>query len=284
MQYTNMLIRLFFKFRKRHGYFPNLFRPKTFNEKILCKILFDRDHNLVATSDKLAVREFVRIRTNNAVSMPRVLYSTHNPEEIYNYRPSFSCVMKSNHASGHVKIITEENDNVHELVQIAKEWLAYNHGEKTGEWAYSKITPKIFFEKFIGTKRKGSFIPPEDIKVFCFHGQPKFVQIDCDRLENHTRDLLWLNFEKIPVRYKYKNIEKQYKKPILWSRMLKFAALLSEGFEFCRVDFYNSDAMLLLSEITHYPVNAGGLFDPKEYDEIFGAFWTNPQSTFLRRN
>ncbi len=66
--------------------------------------------------------------------------------------------------------------------------------------------------------------------------------------------------------------------------MLKYASLLSEIFDFCRIDFYNADAALLLSEITHYPENASGLFHPKEYDEKFGEFWTNPRNTLLHRN
>lgn len=280
---TSMLIRRILGFRRRHGYFPNIFRPRTLSEKILCKILFDRDPNLVTTTDKLAVREFVRIRTNNAVSMPQVLFSTDRPEDLYNYHLPFPCVMKSNHASGHVKFITKENYNAHELVQIAKEWLSDNYG-RTGQWAYSKVRPKVFFEEFIGAEGINFLVPFDDVKIFCFHGRPKLIQMDFDRFNNHTRDLLWLDFEKIPVRYIYNNIGKKYEKPKLLGEMLKYASLLSEKFDFCRIDFYNADAVLLLSEITHYPENGVGLFHPKEYDEKFGEFWTNPRNTLLHRN
>ena len=280
---TSMLIRRILGFRRRHGYFPNIFRPRTLSEKILCKILFDRDPNLVTTTDKLAVREFVRIRTNNAVSMPQVLFSTDRPEELYNYHPPFPCVMKSNHASGHIKFITKENYNAHELVQIVEKWLLDNYG-KTGQWAYSKIKSKVFFEEFIGSEGINSLVPLDDIKIFCFHGRPKLIQMDFDRFNNHTMDLLWPDFEKIPVMNTCENNNKKYEKPKLLGEMLKYSSLLSEGFEFCRVDFFHSDTKLLLSEITHYPGNSGDMFDPKEYDEIFGAFWTDPRNTLLQRN
>ncbi|GAG80917.1 unnamed protein product, partial [marine sediment metagenome] len=50
------------RFKKIHGYELNLDNPKSFNEKVVFKKLFDRDPLLVVTSDKYRVREFIRNR------------------------------------------------------------------------------------------------------------------------------------------------------------------------------------------------------------------------------
>ena len=47
-------------YRREFGRLPNLDRPRTFNEKILCKILHDPRPYLTLFSDKLRVRDHVR--------------------------------------------------------------------------------------------------------------------------------------------------------------------------------------------------------------------------------
>ena len=47
---------------KSLGRWPNLVRPRTFNEKVLRKCLHDRRPLLAQTADKVAVRNFVKER------------------------------------------------------------------------------------------------------------------------------------------------------------------------------------------------------------------------------
>jgi hypothetical protein len=44
------------------GTYPNLFRPATFNEKVLYRSLFDRSRIWTRLLDKYAVRDYVRAR------------------------------------------------------------------------------------------------------------------------------------------------------------------------------------------------------------------------------
>jgi hypothetical protein len=41
---------------------PDLRNPRTFNEKVICKILYDRRTYLTLFADKLGIRAYVRLR------------------------------------------------------------------------------------------------------------------------------------------------------------------------------------------------------------------------------
>ena len=43
----------------------------------------------------------------------------------------------------------------------------------------------IFVEEFLDFKGKS----PNDYKVFCFNGDPKYIQVDYDRFDQHKRNI-----------------------------------------------------------------------------------------------
>src|SRR5437667_5061670 len=65
--------------RKAHGEFPNIISPRTFNEKILCRNLFDRRPLLTQIADKAAVRSYVEARLGARV-LPDLYHLTTQPE------------------------------------------------------------------------------------------------------------------------------------------------------------------------------------------------------------
>src|ERR1700686_4944938 len=67
--------------RIRHGVFPNLISPATFNEKILYRMLFDRRDVLTQMADKAAVRSYVESRLGPQI-LPKLYYLTTRPDTI----------------------------------------------------------------------------------------------------------------------------------------------------------------------------------------------------------
>ena len=49
-------------FKSKHGYEPDLKNPKSFNEKVVYKKLFDRNPLLVTTADKYRARQYIKDR------------------------------------------------------------------------------------------------------------------------------------------------------------------------------------------------------------------------------
>jgi len=101
---------------------------------------------------------------------------------------------------------------------------------KYAEIQYSKMTPRIICEKYIETD---DGLLPNDYKVFCFNGEPKFILAINERETGHHKryffDLNWneLDFEK--KKNKSKN-RKKPRKPNNLNQMIYYSKKLSEGF------------------------------------------------------
>ena len=78
---------------------PNLWRPKTLNEKLLANSLSDRRDVLVQTADKAAVRGYVAERVGEDV-LPELIYIGPNLERFDSETVRIPVVVKATHASG----------------------------------------------------------------------------------------------------------------------------------------------------------------------------------------
>ncbi len=110
----------------------------------------------------------------------------------------------------------------------------------------------------------------KDYKIFCFHGEPKFIQVDGDRFKDHKRDIYDLNWDKLPVQHYYPNFNERVTKPSCLNELLTIAQKLSAEFAFVRVDLYYTNDKIFFGELTFTPENGLKPFKPKEYDELFG--------------
>src|SRR5215471_18177820 len=77
----NILPSVFYHFRQTLGYYPNILFPKTFNEKLQRRKLFDRRPLLTLMSDKYAVRNYVREKLS-VDFFPNLSLLTENPSDI----------------------------------------------------------------------------------------------------------------------------------------------------------------------------------------------------------
>ena len=93
--------RRIYKFRRDHKRWPNIFRPRTFNEKILYRSIFDRRPIFQTLSDKLAVRSYVKGRVGNLAYIPRVLFQTRCADDLLTATLPYCFVLKSNHGQAH---------------------------------------------------------------------------------------------------------------------------------------------------------------------------------------
>jgi hypothetical protein len=140
------------------------------------------------------------------------------------------------------------------------------------EWAYKNIKPRIICEKLL-TENGAS---PKDYKIFCFNGEPKVIQVDLERFKDHKRNMYDINWNLLPVNYMYETEKNVLEKPLALAQMLGYAKQLSADLPFVRVDFYNVDGKIIFGEMTFYPENAIGQFQPESYDHIFGSYLQLP--------
>ena len=258
-------------YRYLHGNFPNLINPKTFNEKIIRAMLFDRNEQLTLFADKYLVREYIKNVLGGTEHLTRIYAVTDNIKTFDFSRLPKEFVMKANHLSGSgVKIVKDiSSENLNEMVQLADEWMNKNHYEKYFEWAYKNIKPLIFFEEVL--QYDGDIA--DDFKIFCFNGEPKFMQVDRGRFTGHHRNFYDMDLNILPFKIAGEVDNFNEKLNIRnFNKMIDIAKKLSAGTKFLRVDLYNIDGRIIFGELTNYPSAGFAKYEPVEWDLKIGSY------------
>ena len=230
--HLNILTNYYFekrKFKKKLGYNLNLKNPKSYNEKVVYKKIYDRNPLLTKTSDKYTVRSYVKKvlgeKEGEKILIP-LLYVTDKPETIPFDELPKDFVIKSNHGSGWNIIVRDGKYDKDEIIKKCECWLKTPYGLDKMEWGYKNIKRKIIIEKFL---KNDEGKPPKDYKFFIFHGKCKMIFVDFDRFGNHTRTLYDENWNYLDVSLKYPK-GKKLKKPKNFEKMKEIAEKIKFGF------------------------------------------------------
>ena len=260
------------RYMNTFGHFPNFINPKTFNEKVERKILFDRNPMLAVFADKLRVREYVTSKLGDDECLTKLYAVVASPSDIGRLTLPQKFVMKPNHASGFVRIVQDASKIAPgELEELATKWLDVDYyKDVTQEWAYRNIKRRIMFEELLQVN--GSV--PDDFKFYCFRGEPRWFHVAHDRFGTLRVNSYDLNLSKLPVRIEpYENFSEKLEAPSNFDKMLEVAKRLSSGTDFLRVDLYSVSGRIVFGELTNYPSNARTVFDPPEWDLRCGSYW-----------
>ncbi len=144
------------------------------------------------------------------------------------------------------------------------------------EWSYRDIVPTLLIEELLTDA--GDDIPA-DFKFLVFDGRAVYLQVDFARFSDHRRNFYDRDLNQLNVTYKkYPSSDRPIVFPQNIDEMFSLADRLGRGFDFLRVDLYNIAGRIVFGELTNYPAAGRGVFDPSEYDKIFGAQWRLPAS------
>lgn len=238
----------------KHMKYPlNLESPTTFSEKIQWLKIFDSNDLKTKCSDKIAVREYCKQKLGKDYFIP-ILEVYNNFDEIDFKKLPKDYVIKTNHGS-HTNIIVRNGNINKELAkQKFDKWMSKDWSWYGCEMAYHRIPRKIFIEKYMKQTSKDDLI---DYKFLCFNGSPKYCQIISDR-HNKNKYANYYDMDFIPqtdisgldfkANYNIKDT-----KPKNWDLMKEISKILSKDFNLVRVDFYEIDGILYLSELTFFP-------------------------------
>ena len=189
-----------------------------------------------------------------------------NKEELKTYVPDrFPCILKPTHSSGQQMICADRSGSL-DREKLGR-WFSINYYSRSREQNYRHLIPKIIVEEFFS---KDGRTVPDDYKVFCFRGVPKFIQVDSGRFSQHTRNLYDTSWIRLPVTFVYPNSMKDDPKPALLGKMLHVARELSAPFPFVRVDMYSTESELRVGELTFFPKSATGSLRPAEAEFTLG--------------
>jgi len=249
---------------------PDLKHPKTFNEKIAWRKLYQRNPQFSLFSDKIAVKaEIARLTGEQGII--ETLWTGAAPEAIPFDDLAPPYVVKVNHSTGGILFVRTPQDVKQEMiVSSMRRQLRLSHGRRLREWGYLGIQPRVLIERMVETP-SGDL--PEDYKFFVYHGRVHFIQFDCDRprgLKLNFYDRAW---NLLPAKLRYPRTSAPIPRPANLAQMIEMAEKIGAQFDFVRVDLYSSPQGILFGEVTFYP-NAGlEPFTPAEWDMTFGEPW-----------
>lgn len=257
-------------YRRAMGEFPNLKKPRSFNEKISWLKLFElpTDPLAAVVADKLRVRNYVTERGYVHALVPLLGIWKNSSEIDFEGLPE-QFVLKCNHGCGMNLICGDKSsfDFGFAKSQIDK-WMKTNWAFLSAEPHYSAIPHRVICEEYV----RGPLV---DYKFFCFNGVPRFYyvskglelgptcgQISFFYMDGQTAPFKRLDHEELSIG--------SVKQPFYFDEMVDIAKSLSEPFKFARVDFLTNNDRFYFSEITLTPSAGMMPLEPKEWDFKLG--------------
>jgi hypothetical protein len=207
----------------------------------------------VTVSDKELVKGFITQHVGNQFNVPTIAVLRSYMEAVRFKYPG-QCVIKPTHASAQV-ILRRDAEKIN--LGAIDSWFDLNFYHVARERNYRKLKPKVIVEPLIF----GQFAP-EDFKVFCWRGVPRFIQVDISRFGKHVRAYFDPEWKRLPFTMNYPAAEASVARPPALDVMLELAAKLSTPFAFIRVDFYARDSQVMVGELTNCPEAGRCVFEP----------------------
>ncbi len=255
-----------FYFRYELGYYLNLDNPKTFNEKLQWLKLFYWPQNKLAIqcADKYEVRSYIE-KVGKAELLNDLIGVWDDPKEINWASLPNQFALKCNHGCGYNLICSDKSKyDGQQVIRQFEKWMHEDFGEYNAEPHYDKISKKILCEKFL----------PGDVinyNIYVFNGKVVFFSVAGGLGDGVGEHLTYYNADGSLASFKNKAYPvKEEKLTDLLPQMRKTAEYLAKGFPMVRVDLFDVDGEIILSEMTFTP--GGGLipFDSYEADKWLG--------------
>lgn len=249
------------------GYKLNLDNPKTFNEKLQWLKLryWPNDKKAICCADKYAVREYMKEIGEDSL-LNDLLYAWDKVEDIKWDELPKSFVIKCNHGCGYNIICHDKAKlDISEAKKTLDKWMKEDFSLFNAEPHYSKIPRKIICEKFL----EGDVI---NYNIYCFNGKPVFFSVAGGLGDGIGEHLTYYNADGTIASFKNGSYPTHNNK--LSNKlpdMIETARRLSKDFPMVRVDLFDIDGKIILSELTFTPGGALIPIQPLLWDEKLGS-------------
>lgn len=252
------------------GYKLNLKNPKTFNEKLQWLKINNRKPEMINMVDKVEVKMFVASVIGEEYIIPTLGVYNSVDEIDFNALPD-QFVLKCTHDSGGIVICKDKSKlDIQAAKKKLSNGLKVNYYYQNREWPYKNVKPRIIAEQYM-TDETGWQL--KDYKIFCFNGEPKFIEVDYDRYVGHKLNVYDLDWNFVDFYMTSPNdVNVNIEKPIELTKMLDFARQLAKNEAFVRVDFYSIGNRIYFGEFTYTPGSGMIDFHPKEWDKKLGEW------------
>lgn len=256
----------------------NLKSPKRFTEKLQWLKLYDRNPKYTSIVDKYSVKAIVREKIGEDYIIP-TLGIWDKPESIDWLSLPDKFVLKTTHGGGSKGVIIckdKDNLNKEDVIKSLNRAIKQNPYIKLVEWPYKNVPRSIIAEKFLEIPEKTDLT---DYKIYCFNGEPQYIQVIQDRNTKETIDFFdinWIHQSFIGLNPNCSNALQVPPRPKKLYEMLEVAKKLAKDIPFVRVDLYNVKGKVYFGELTFYPASGFGIFTPESVDFVLGKLLKLP--------
>jgi len=200
-------------------------------------------------------------------------YSIDSFEKDWSLLPK-SFVLKSNlsYNGNNIKfILDKDKEDVRIIATELSSWLdPRNTMMNTCSCRLYNATPCILAEEYICQEGHTS----DDYKFFCFNGVPKYIYSATEHFNGEHSCISFYDMKWMLVDVKYGDYHPTLvEKPAQFDEMVSIAKKMSAGFPFVRVDFFNVNGRLILSELTFDSGDGHRKFQPTSFDEELGSYF-----------
>jgi hypothetical protein len=271
--------------------------PQTLNEKILYRMLHDRNEILQIFGSKARTRGYLEA-LGLSQYLPRLIWSG---KDMFGLSKAIETesnfVLKPDCGSGATMIVSDFVSNAKpkdisffdnpwglyvyiseriepiKIMSICEAWQRKRYGfrkDAFAEWAYEDGSRTVLMEELMIAS--GDQIP-SDYKFFVFEGKCHFIQVDYNRFFSHKRAFYTRDWERLDLSCIYPQADFDEEKPKLLDEMLLVSETISRNLDFLRVDLYITDSGIKFGECTLYPGGGIDQFDPADLSEKYASLW-----------
>ncbi len=265
--YAAIHLQYFQRFKK----FPNLKTPKTLNDKIAWRKLYQKNPLFPIFADKIAVKaEIAKIIGHQHII--ETLWIGDNPDDIPFDDLTPPYVIKVNHScGGNIFVHTKRDLNRPEIIESINKHLRFSHGHMLREWGYLDIPHRVLVERMIEMPKDDV---PEDYKFFVYDGRVNFIQVVFNKFNSRKVNFYDPEWRLLPVElHDAPKTSRPVSRPSNLEDMIDIAQKIGSKFDFVRVDLYSNPPGILFGEVTFYPLAGFMRFVPDEWDYKFGESW-----------
>ncbi len=241
-------------------YSLNFSNPKTFNERLNWNKIYEQNPIYHKMVDKYEVKEFVRNIIGDNYIVP--CYGVWNsPEEVTLENLPNQFVLKATYDSSGVFIC--RNKRQLRKNEIVKHFIKFgeNHYEKTREFAYKGLKPRIIADEFLDDDSGRELT---DYKFWCFNGVPKVMYIT-NKGKYVEENFYDMDFNPLEIDHGFPRTMPEYNRPSNFEEMKDLCTKLLCEIKpsFVRIDFFNVNGKVYFGEFTFY--DWGGVVPFKDY-------------------
>lgn len=255
-------------YRLRTGKRLNLEAPRRFNEKIQWLKLHDRRPEYTMMVDKYSVKPYVASIIGEEFIIPTLgVWDRFDDIDFAKLPDQF--VLKCTHDSGGLVICKDKSKlDMKKARKKIERSLKSNFFWIGREWPYKDVPHRIIAEQYLEDESGEEL---KDYKIFCFNGEPKYIQVDFGRFSNHERNVYSTDWKYMGFTSHYKsNPNVAIPRPEKLDKMLAIAKVLSVGIKQVRIDLYSVFGRVYFGEVTFYHGSGFVRYEPDEWDERLG--------------